>query len=89
MPSPRSASAKSAKPTKPPKGAASSKRTQRRRDALSEEAAKLLHGEIERATAMPSLATASKLAEALDLSLSHLLSQVENSNHDNPEQENR
>ncbi len=46
-------------------------------------------GEIERATVMPSLATASKLAEALDLSLSHLLSQVEQPNHDNPEQENR
>lgn len=61
MPSPRSASAKSAKPTKPPKGAASSKRTQRRRDALSEEAAKLLHGEIERATEL--LRTARKDAD--------------------------
>ena len=33
--------------------------------------------------------TPAKLAEALDLSLSHLLSQVEQPNHDNPEQENR
>jgi len=34
-------------------------------------------GEIERATAMPSLATAAKLARALDVPLSSLISQCE------------
>jgi len=34
-------------------------------------------GEIERATAMPSLATAGKLAQALDVSLSELISRCE------------
>ena len=34
-------------------------------------------GEIERATAMPSLATASKLAQALDVPLSELISRCE------------
>ena len=36
-------------------------------------------GEIERATAMPSLATAAKLAQALDVPLSQLISRCENS----------
>lgn len=50
MPSPRSASRKSAKPTSPPPGKASSKRADRaRRDALTEQAAKLLSSEVERA----------------------------------------
>ena len=35
-------------------------------------------GEIERATAMPSLATAAKLARALDMPLSRLISHCEN-----------
>ncbi|HEX3138704.1 MAG TPA: helix-turn-helix transcriptional regulator [Rhizobacter sp.] len=34
-------------------------------------------GEIERATVMPSLATAAKLAQALEVPLSHLISQCE------------
>ena len=34
-------------------------------------------GEIERATAMPSLATAAKLAQALEVSLSELISHCE------------
>jgi transcriptional regulator with XRE-family HTH domain len=34
-------------------------------------------GEIERATAMPSLATAAKLAQALEVSLSQLISRCE------------
>jgi len=34
-------------------------------------------GEIERATAMPSLATAAKLARALQVSLSHLIAHCE------------
>ena len=34
-------------------------------------------GEIERATAMPSLATAGKLAQALDVPLSELISRCE------------
>jgi transcriptional regulator with XRE-family HTH domain len=36
-------------------------------------------GEIERATAMPSLATAAKLAHALDVSLSTLIARCEES----------
>ena len=36
-------------------------------------------GEIERATAMPSLATAAKLARALEVSLSHLIAHCEDS----------
>ena len=36
-------------------------------------------GEIERATAMPSLATAAKLARALQVSLSHLIARCEDS----------
>lgn len=36
-------------------------------------------GEIERATAMPSLATAAKLARALQVSLSHLIAHCEDS----------
>ncbi len=36
-------------------------------------------GEIERAVAMPSLATAAKLAQALDVSLSELISRCERS----------
>jgi XRE family transcriptional regulator, regulator of sulfur utilization len=36
-------------------------------------------GEIERATAMPSLATAAKLAQALDVTLSRLIAHCEDS----------
>jgi XRE family transcriptional regulator, regulator of sulfur utilization len=35
-------------------------------------------GEVERATVMPSLATAAKLAQALDVPLSQLISRCEN-----------
>ncbi|MFT3956089.1 MAG: helix-turn-helix transcriptional regulator [Piscinibacter sp.] len=46
-------------------------------------------GEVERAAVMPSLATASKLADALELPLSHLLSQAEGGEESEPEQEKR
>lgn len=39
-------------------------------------------GEIERATAMPSLATAAKLARALELPLSHIISRCEATGED-------